>query len=149
MTDVWFYILAGSTLHDRHLFLCRLTEKVLTQGKSVYIHCGGQQHARQLDDLLWTWRPHAFLPHSLVNDDKTPESCRVWIGWEDEPGQLPKQPDVMINLNERLPEFFGRFERLVEIVIQDDQILADTRHHYRILKDRGYPVTHQDMRERA
>ena len=151
MTDVLFYVLAASTAHEQSLFLCRLTEKILSQGKTAYIHTRGPEQAKALDDLLWTWRPHAFVPHALIDSPDTPDSCPVWIGWQDtthDRGPV-SQPDVMINLSDRLPAFFSRFERLVEIVIQDDQVLDETRQHYRYLKDRGYPVTHQDMRLRA
>ncbi|MCY0966669.1 DNA polymerase III subunit chi [Parathalassolituus penaei] len=151
MTDVLFYVLAASTAHDQSLFLCRLTEKVLSQGKTAYIHTNDAEQARLLDELLWTWRPHAFVPHALIDSSNKPDNCPVLIGWQNnthERGPVA-QPEVMINLSDRLPAFFSRFERLVEIVIQEDRVLESTRQHYRFLKDRGYPVTHQDMRLRA
>jgi len=45
-----------------------------------------------------------------------------------------------------LPDFFGRFSRLIEVVVQDDAILQYTREHYRFLSNRGYAIDHQDMR---
>jgi DNA polymerase III subunit chi len=151
MTDVMFYVLAATTAHEQNLFLCRLTEKILSQGKSTYIHTRDQEQAIALDQLLWTWRPHAFVPHALITDSNRPAHCPVLIGWEDNSdGHGPvEKPQIMINMGEQLPAFFSRFERLLEIVIQDDQVLECTRKHFRYLRDRGYPVTHQDMRERA
>ena len=48
--------------------------------------------------------------------------------------------DVLINLAPAVPEFFSRFERLVECVDQDAQITARSRERYRFYRDRGYAL---------
>ncbi|MDO6681231.1 MULTISPECIES: DNA polymerase III subunit chi [unclassified Oceanobacter] len=146
MTDILFYVLAATTIDEQQHFVCRLTEKVLAQGKHIYIHTGSRSHAEQLDRQLWAFRHTAFVPHSLVDEQRPVSQSPVHIGWQDAPTE---QHDVLINLNDQLPSFFGRFDRLVEVVIQQDDVLGHTRDHFRFLRDRGYPITHQDMRLRT
>ncbi|MFK4751963.1 MULTISPECIES: DNA polymerase III subunit chi [Oceanospirillaceae] len=146
MTDILFYVLAATTIVEQQQFVCRLTEKALSQGKRVYIHTGSRNHAEQLDRQLWEFRDSAFVPHSLVDEQRPVGQSPVHIGWHEAP---PEQHDVLINLHHQLPSFFGRFDRLVEVVIQHDAVLEHTRDHFRFLRDRGYPITHQDMRLRT
>jgi DNA polymerase-3 subunit chi len=95
--------------------------------------------------MLWQFREDAFVPHALLNAEDAPADCPVSIGWHPEPGH---HHDVIINLSPELPAFFSRFERLVEVVVQNDDVLDYTRQHFRFLKDRGYPIEHKDMRMR-
>ena len=43
---------AGARLH----FTCRLTEKAYGLNNRTYVHMGSAAEARQLDELLWTFR---------------------------------------------------------------------------------------------
>ncbi|WP_028292851.1 DNA polymerase III subunit chi [Oceanobacter kriegii] len=146
MTDVLFYVLAATKLSEQMQFVCRLTEKVQAQGKKIYIHANSKEHATALDDQLWQFRENAFVPHALVDEEHPVNDCPVQIGWHEAPIAFH---DVIINLSNELPDFFARFERLVEVVIQEDTVLESTRDHYRFLRDRGYPISHQDMRLRT
>ena len=143
MTRADFYILGGQADHDQWFFACRLVEQIQQKGHKVLLQVDNEQKARELDDMLWQFRADAFVPHALLTAKDAPVDCPVSIGWSQEPGH---HHDVIINLSTELPAFFSRFERLVEIVVQKDDILAYTRQHFRFLKDRGYPVTHNDMR---
>ncbi|HCG78753.1 MAG: DNA polymerase III subunit chi [Oceanospirillaceae bacterium] len=143
MTRADFYILGGQADHDQWFFACRLVEQIQQKGHKILLQVDNEQKARELDDMLWQFRADAFVPHALLTAKDAPVDCPVSIGWAQEPGH---HHDVIINLSAELPAFFSRFERLVEIVVQKDDILAYTRQHFRFLKDRGYPVTHNDMR---
>jgi len=143
MTRADFYILGGQENHDQWFFACRLVEQIHQKGHTVLLQVDDEHKARELDDMLWQFRPDAFVPHALLTAKDAPVDCPVSIGWTEEPGH---HHDVIINLSQTLPAFFSRFERLVEIVVQKDDVLASTRQHFRFLKDRGYPVTHNDMR---
>ena len=145
MTDVGFYILAGQQQQDQWQFACRLTEKASRQGNQVLIQLDSEQQAKAFSELLWCYRDDAFVPHALLNDPQAPANCQVSIGWQTDAGH---QHDVLINLSHQLPDFFSRFHRLVEVVVQQDDVLNYTRKHYKYLQDRGYPITHTDMRMR-
>ena len=142
MTSIDFYILGQAFEEDRLRFACRLAEKAYSEGRQVYLHARDEQQAQYLDDLMWSYKPESFLPHSLVKAAE-PADTLVQIGWQDHPLH---HHDVMINLSSPLPTFFSRFDRVLEVVIQDDDVLKQTRDHYKFYKDRGYQVTHRDLR---
>jgi DNA polymerase-3 subunit chi len=43
------------------------------------------------------------------------------------------------------PSFFARFERVAEVVTQDENSLQALRDAWRHYKDRGYPLTKHDL----
>ncbi len=145
MTHIDFYVLPKQTQRDQWLFACRLLEKALEKQNQVLVLTDNEQQARELDELIWVFRPDAFVPHALLNAADAPANCPVSIGWEDNPGH---HHDVLINLSSRIPAFFSRFQRYVGVVVQHDHVLDYTRSHYKFLKDRGYPVNTVDMRLR-
>ena len=52
--------------------------------------------------------------------------------------------DLLISLRSKIPTHFSRFERLAEVVTQDQAILTETREHFAFYRERGYPVeTHK------
>ena len=140
MTRVDFYILPDQAADERHMFACRLASKAFRQGHHVYIHTASQAHAEQLSELLWSFRPASFIPHSYLGSG---EQDPVAIGWGDDPGELH---DVMINLDLVVPGFIGRFERVLEVVPTADASIRDAlRQSWQHYKDRGYPVEQQEV----
>lgn len=143
MTDVDFYTLAQQTLQERFLFAARLAEKSVNAGHEVLLLVDNQEQAKILDELLWSYRADAFIPHCLLDEANKNPSCSVHISINHEIGH---HHDVLICLTSQLPPTFSRFKRLLEVVIQEDQVLHYTRKHYKFLKDRGFPIKHHDMR---
>ena len=142
MTSIDFYILGQTTQQARYDFVCRLVEKVYGEGRQVYLHVPCEEDARLLDDTMWQYKSESFLPHNVIGDTEQPQT-QIQIGWLDHPDH---HYDVLVNLCDPIPTFFSRFERVLEVVIQDEAILEQTRQHYKFYKDRGYEVTHRDMR---
>ncbi len=143
MTQVDFYVLAGKSQLEQMQFACQLLAKAQQKNNRVFIHTDSEALAKQMDDLIWTYKPLSFLPHSLEQDPSAPANSPVSISWQGNPGL---HHDIMINLSKQIPPFFSRFARYIGVVVQDDSILAATRQHYRFLKDRGYQITTHDMR---
>ena len=134
MTEVDFYILSQEDAQARQEFACRIADKAFRQGRSVYIHTAGEQAGKSLDQLLWSFRPQSFLPHSLQG---ATDSEPVFIGWGDDPGD---HNDVLINLDLKVPTFVGRFSRVTEVVVQAPEVRDPLRQSAKYYKDRGYPV---------
>jgi len=134
MTHIDFYILPDSSVEARWLYTCRLVEKVLALGHNILIAVDNEDEAQQLDDLLWSFKPESFIPHQIIGgDNKAP----VEITFSDVTGE---HQQVLINLSSKVPDYFSRFARLGEIVIQEPKTLESTREHYRFYKQRGYPI---------
>jgi DNA polymerase-3 subunit chi len=142
MTSVDFYILGATKQLDRLDFVCRLVEKVYGEGRKVYLHTENEKQAIWLDSHLWKFKPDSFIPHNIIGNSDQPEA-QVQIGWQDHPAH---HNDVLVNLSGPIPTFFSRFDRVLEVVIQDEAVLEQTRKHYKFYKDRGYEVTHRDLR---
>lgn len=131
MTQIDFYIVSS---RSRLQFACQLAEKVFGLGHHIFIHTESEQDAHALDDLMWTFRDRSFLPHCLAGAD---EDAAVHIGYGNEPaGEF----QVLFNLATQVPSFFSRFDRVAEIVDNDDHVRALGRERFRFYKDRGYPL---------
>jgi DNA polymerase-3 subunit chi len=136
MTRIDFYVLPDADPAQRPLLACKLAEKAYSQGLKVYIHTASQSEAQQLDELLWTFRDRSFLPHALhsaVTGDPPP----ILLGHDYEPST---HTDVLINLGNDIPRFFGRFERVAELVDQRTELLAQSRERFRYYRERGYEL---------
>ena len=134
MTQIDFHILPEASMDARWLYTCRLVEKIAKLGHQILIVVDNVTDAQTLDDLLWSFKPESFIPHQLIGGEN---HAAVEITYSNTTG---KHQDVLINLSNQIPEYFSRFARLSEIVIQEPKILENTREHYRIYKQRGYPI---------
>lgn len=147
MTRVDFYILPGDSSEQRHLFACRIAEKAYKLGHSIYIHSDDQTQARALDELLWCWRNSSFIPHQIESaETDTNASDMINIGCNQGQGSSTRLNGLLINLSHQVPEFFSRFERVTEIVVQSPAVTESTRNNYRFYRDRGYPLESHDLR---
>lgn len=139
MTRIDFYILGDGAPQRRDLTACRLAEKAFHEGLHVYLNAATPEHARELDELLWSFRDRSFVPHALVEDED--EDSTVLIGCGGEPRGAH---DVLINLADGVPDCFSRFERVLEIVAGDGNARRAGRERYRFYRDRGYTLeTHK------
>lgn len=140
MTQVDFYVLKDSSPAAGPLFACRLAEKAVKQGHSIFINTASDQQLRQMDDLLWSFRAGSFLPHSVYNAGAH-QAEPVLLGCAAEPDG---PSDVLLNLAADIPAFFSRFSRVVEVVSGDETQRAAARGRYGFYRDRGYTLnTHK------
>lgn len=135
MTQVDFHILQDASVEARWLYVCRFIEKVERLGHSILVVVDTLEEAQELDDLLWSFKPESFIAHQIIGGD---EKAKVEITYTANAGE---HHDVLINLSSQIPEYFSRFARVAEIVIQEPKILENTREHYKFYKQRGYPIT--------
>lgn len=52
---------------------------------------------------------------------------------------------LLINLATQVPSFFGRFDRVAEIIVGETK--DQGREHYKFYRDRGYPLHHHDLKD--
>ena len=128
-----FYVLPDQKENGRALLACRLADKAYGLGHTVYVFTASEARAAALDDLLWTFRQDSFVPHErypLVGEEGSP----VLVGTA-APATVEAQ--VLINLADALPEGFERYERVVELVDQHPEVLAQSRGRFRQYRERG------------
>ena len=143
MTRIDFYVAQPNSRFDRYLLACRIAIKAHQAKHRVFIHTVEPDEIRHLDRLLWTLDDMSFIPHGVIGQ-ADPAMNPILIG--DVGTTVPDQAfDVLINLAPEVPDFFSRFERLVECVDQDAQITARSRERYRFYRDRGYALKMHNM----
>ncbi len=141
----WFHILAQSGEDARLRHAARLAEKAWHEGDRVGIYCDDDPLAAALDDLLWSYRPDAFLPHDWLNSNDQQPASPVAI--------LQCQPseqdwDTLIVLASVLPASADRFARLALVASNDAEVLDQARRHFRQLRDLGVTPQVHDQRRR-
>lgn len=143
MTQIDFYILSGDTDRARLELCCRIADKAMQREHHVFINSATEQESRQLDELLWTFSQGSFVPHAVVGGAAAePPPEPVLIGCDTAP--VSDHWDVLINLTSSVPEWFSRYERVVEVVDAQPKRRDEGRERFRFYRDRGYPLnTHQ------
>ncbi len=140
MTRIDFYILQDVDLSAMRRFACRLVTKAVGSGQRAYLHTVDESAAKELDELLWCYPDNRMIPHGIVGEPET-NGAPVVIGYDD----TAEWDGLLINLAREIPVFFGRFDRVAEIVVEDTK--ATGRDHYKFYRDRGYPLFHHELDE--
>lgn len=136
MTRVDFYVLPTSAPQERRVLACKLTEKAWRQGMSVYLHTATDAETGMMDNLLWTFRQGSFIPHEKAT--ATPaqrEEMTVLVGNGNPPDGFR---DLVINLSLDLPPWLGEFQRVAELVNEDETIKTEGRRRWMAYKQKGY-----------
>ena len=137
MTTIDFYFNAT----DRFQVACRLAGKAFAQRKRLLIYAPQPDAAQRIDRMLWTWPATGFVPHCYAHDPLAAETP-VLIAADD---AAPDAGEVLLNLDASCPPHFERFDRLLEVVGQDDDARSAARERYRYYRDRGYPIRNHDL----
>jgi DNA polymerase III subunit chi len=137
MTQIDFYTNVADKLHTA----CRIVAKAHSLGNRMLIYCPDAETAQRVDRALWTTPAIGFIPHCAASDalaDVTP----IIIDYR---GEEPLQDQLLLNLRPEWPPFFGRFERLIEIVSVDQEDRRTARERYKFYRDRGYEIRTHDL----
>jgi DNA polymerase-3 subunit chi len=140
MTSISFYTHAP----DKLAVVRQLVAKAWGQGLNVMIFAPDESVAASIDRLLWTQPALSFIPHCR-DSHPLAGATPVIIG---EHADALLSADVLINLGKEPPSIFSRFERLLEIVSEDEEDVLSGRQRYRYYKDRGYELVNHDLRTR-
>jgi DNA polymerase III subunit chi len=134
MTQIDFHVNAPAKL----AYACRLARKAYGTGARSVFYAGDDRTLAEFDRLLWTFSPLDFIPHCRVGDslaDVTP----IHLAGPDDAERCVHH-DLIVNLGREQPPYFGRFERMIEIVGADAGELDAGRVRWKFYKDRGYPL---------
>jgi len=132
--QVSFYSDAADPLH----YACRLIRRALASGKPVGVHVPPAQAAR-LDELLWSFDAAEFIPHRRWDGTTPPAPGEVLI--VDDAARLPHR-GLLLNLAESLPGDAFQFERVLEVVGREPQLVQAGRVRYRAYQQSGAKLDH-------
>ena len=137
MTKVDFY--TGS--NDKLRTACQLSHKAMQNGVRAVISTPDPATRDALDKLLWHFPATAFIPHCAADAEEAAQTPVVL----DHGGDKFPHHDLLISLHSECLPFFSRFERVIEIVGNDDEGSRLGRERYKFYKDRGYELRHFDL----
>jgi len=136
-----FYQLKSSDPASRYPLLCRLLEKAVTANQQVYVQCGDPAEASHLDQYIWAFKPDSFIDHVCVGVEAV---AAVVLGHPSTPeNDRPAHTDICINLSQvPAPE---TFERIIELVVTEPEMLQLTRDHYRFYQQNGRTMQYHKL----
>lgn len=138
MTEIAFHV----NVVDKLGYACRLLRASQKKSARVLV-CAPQDVLNQLSAQLWALSPTDFFPHCMA--DATPSvlgNSSIVLAADLTDLNLPHQ--VLLHLGAALPSGFERFERLIEVVSQDQADVLPARKRWKHYKDRGYALTRYD-----
>lgn len=139
MTDISFHFNA----HDKLAYACRFARKAQRSGVRLVI-AGSADTLAELDGMLWNMMPQDFVAHCLSDaGEELLHFSPVVLALDVR--HAPHQ-EMLLNLGGAVPEGFGRFERLVEVVSATDEAdRGEARARWRHYASRGYAITRHDL----
>ena len=138
MARIEFHILSHAGNEARTRLACQLIEQLYQQQKSVFVQVDSESAALHLDDLLWTFKDQAFIPHEVCTPDSPSiPLIKVLIGTDRSPTHV--QP-TLINLTERMPAQMEGVTQLIEIVDAEPAHKQAARERYKQYRELGHQL---------
>ena len=137
MTRIDFY----THVDDKLKTACTIAGTAFRRGHKVTVFCADAETAQRFDRMLWMTPSIGFVPH-CGPDDALAADTPVIV---DSSGDRLLHDEVLINLRAEWPPFFGRFQRLIEIVSREEDDRAAARDRFRFYRDRGYQIDTHDL----
>lgn len=138
MTDVAFHFNAP----DRVAYACRFLRKAVGRGARVLV-TGPSPLLAQLDGALWSLSPVDFVPHCGLDEDaRVIAASPVILATST---QFSPHQDVLLNLDDGVPEGFDAFSRVIEIVGSDESGRQSARSRWKLYTDRGFSIIRHDL----
>jgi DNA polymerase III subunit chi len=142
MPTITFHVLTD-TARDAHLrHACRLVEHAVEQGQRVFVRVGNDADLKRMDELLWTFGEHSFLPHEIARAGAPPshERVRVLLG-HDAP---PTFAEVLVNLDS--DALIGATApAIIELVPTGDELKRAARARFKAYRDAGLNPATQNV----
>ncbi|MBB1115604.1 DNA polymerase III subunit chi [Stenotrophomonas sp. W1S232] len=136
-----FYLIAKPRFSGQPLLLvCELCRKANDAGLATLVLARDSAQAEELDDLLWSFNPDAFIPHQIAGSDEDEEEALVLIA---PPGQQPGLRPLVINLRDAA--WMEPCDRVLEVVPDDPAAREPLRERWRQYKAAGYALAKHDM----
>lgn len=122
---------------DPVAFACRLLRKAYRAGSRALV-TAPQPLLQRLDQALWTFDAHDFVPHVRLHGpvDAVARRTPLWLAATLPAGELPP---VLVNIGADAPASAGSFERVIEVVADDPESRAAGRARWRHYE--AWPVT--------
>lgn len=141
MPQADFYLIDKPRFRDDPLLLvCELAKKAFVAEQPTLILARSRAEAEALDEKLWEFDEHAFIPHQVVGDSDDDAITAVLIV---PPDVTTPDRALVINLRDECAP--GRFERVLEVVPADEARRGGSRERWKAYRQAGFEVSKHDM----
>jgi DNA polymerase-3 subunit chi len=137
--DVFFHV------ENKLQTACALGATAYARGMRVLAFCPDAATGQKFSRLLWSSQAVSFIPHCAPDDPLAPVTPVI----VDHDGSNPLHDELLINLRAEWPPFFGRFQRLIEIVSLDASDRSEARARFKFYRDRGDAIQNHDLSKSA
>ena len=137
-----FYVFNAESSHSIESFASELAAKAWREGKRVLIACETQAQAFLLDELLWQRSPDEFVPHNL-SGEITQYPTPIEISWKEK--RNAQRRDLLINLQQNLPEFTNIFTQFFDFVPHNEEQKILARERYKQLRSNGWQLSTENV----
>lgn len=135
-----FYLL-NANQQAQHM-ACDLAASAWRLGKRVLIACETEQQALDIDEALWQRNPEEFVPHNL-SGEATTLTPPIEISWKNQ--RNAQRRDLLINLQNELPNYVSSFNQLIDFVPAQEQFKVLARERYKQLKQLGWQLSTEQI----
>lgn len=142
MTEIDFHF----NTPDKLTHACRLLRKAVGARGARVVVVADAAMLDTIDLSLWTFSPVDFIAHCRDTGETHTLARSPVVLSASAAAVLPHQ-QVLVNLGVELPDGFERFERLIDIVSNDDADRLAGRRRWRHYADRGYAIRRHDFAE--
>lgn len=135
-----FYLLNAN--QQAQNIACDLAACAWRLGKRVLIACETEQQALDIDEALWQRNPDEFVPHNL-SGEATTLAPPIEISWKTQ--RNAQRRDLLINLQNELPNYVSSFNQLIDFVPAQEQFKVLARERYKQLKQLGWQLSTEQI----
>jgi len=141
MTEIRFYHLKYKPLEEA---LPEILAKTYERGWRAVIMTSSPERAEALTQLLWTYQPHAFLPHGNERDGNATEQP-IWLTDKDE---NPNKASALFLVDGALSAQVDSFDLVCEIFSEEDpEAVAAARQRWKQYAQAEHKLTYWQQTE--
>jgi len=130
---------------DRLRAACEVVRKHYQAGHPVVVYSRDMPLLERFDQMLWGVAATAFVPHVFADD---PLAAQTPVLLTNAPPTA--RPDAwLLNLDADCPAGCEQFERVLEIVSQDEEETLAARERWKQYKAQGHELHAHDISARA
>ena len=134
-----FYLISNRVSNAKLKLASRLCNKLFKLNKKALVYTSDANESQLLDDLMWQYNDTSFVPHEIIQaNNEQLELSPIHISHGT---QLPQTYDILINLSNQIPEHHQQFDRVAELVANDEQDKHLARQRYKIYQDNNSELT--------
>ena len=129
-TNIIFIVLNSAV--KSHI-VCELAEKCYLNDKRVIIYIDREEECNKIDNVLWTWKQHSFVPHKCVNSLSSSHTEAVILTTEI---KTVSDYDTLLMFDPVPLDIINQFSLAIDFAEKyDKQAIALSRERYKLYRD--------------